>query len=66
LLTFINKILFRLNFVNSQMKVLFSKVYTHTMKQMCAASADDNGFVMSYDEAYNLVKETYSDSIQAI
>lgn len=34
------------------------------MKQMCAASADENGFVMSYDEAYNLVKETYSGSMQ--
>lgn len=34
------------------------------MKQMCAASADENGFVTSYDEAYNLVKETYSGSMQ--
>ena len=34
------------------------------MKQMCAASADENGFVMSYDEAYNLIKETYNGSMQ--
>lgn len=34
------------------------------MKQMCAASADENGFVISYDEAYNLIKETYSGSMQ--
>ena len=34
------------------------------MKQMCGASADENGFIMSYDEAYNLVKETYSGSMQ--
>ena len=31
---------------------------------MCAASADENGFVMSYDEASNLVKKTYSGSMQ--
>ena len=36
----------------------------HTMKQMCAASVDENGFVMNYDEAYNLIKETYSGSMQ--
>ena len=29
-----------------------------TMKQMCAASANENGFVMNSDEAYNLIKET--------
>jgi len=34
------------------------------MKQMCAASADENGFVMDYDAAYNLIKETYSGSMQ--
>ncbi len=34
------------------------------MKEMCAASADENGFVMTYDEAYNLIKETYSGSMQ--
>ena len=32
--------------------------------KLCAASANENGFVMSYDEAYNLVKETYSGSMQ--
>lgn len=34
------------------------------MKQMYAASADKNGFVMSYDEAVKLLQETYSGSIQ--
>ena len=34
------------------------------MKQMCKASVDENGFVMNYDESYNLVKETYSGSMQ--
>lgn len=29
------------------------------MKHMCSASADENGCVMSYDQAYNLVNETY-------
>ena len=29
------------------------------MKQICDASADNNGFVISYEDAYNLVKETY-------
>jgi hypothetical protein len=42
----------------------FERETLHTMKQMCAASADENGFVMNYDEAYNLVKETYSGSMQ--
>jgi hypothetical protein len=31
---------------------------------MCAASADENGFVMDYDTAYNLIEETYSGSMQ--
>mgnify|MGYP007080175577 CR=1 FL=1 len=31
---------------------------------MYAASADKNGFVMSYDEAVKLLQETYSGSIQ--
>ena len=42
----------------------FERETLHTMKQMCAASADDNGFVMSYDEAYNLIEETYGGSMQ--
>ena len=42
----------------------FERETLYTMKQMCAASADENGFVMSYDEAYNLVKKTYSGSMQ--
>ena len=44
----------------------FERETLHTMKQMCAASADENGFVMSYDEAYNLIKETYVSSRQII
>jgi len=34
----------------------FERETLHTMKQMCAASADENGFVMNYDGAYNLIK----------
>ncbi len=36
----------------------------HTMKQMCAASVDKNGFVLSYDEALKLVSDTYGGSTQ--
>lgn len=42
----------------------FERETLHTMKQMCAASADQNGFVMDYDEAYNLIKETYPGFLQ--
>ena len=42
----------------------FEQETFNRMKQICAASADKNGFVMSYDEVYNLVKETYSGSMQ--
>ena len=44
----------------------FERETLHTMKQMCAASADENGFVMNlnYDEVYNLIKETYGSSMQ--
>lgn len=42
----------------------FERETLHTMKQMCAVSADENGFVMNYDEAYNLIKETYSGSMK--
>lgn len=42
----------------------FERDTLHTMKQMCAASIDENGFVMSHDEAYNLIKENYSGSMQ--
>jgi hypothetical protein len=42
----------------------FERKTLHTMKQMCAASADENGFVMSYDEAIKLLQETYSGSMQ--
>jgi hypothetical protein len=42
----------------------FERETPHTMKQMCAAVADQNGFVMDYDQALNLVKEIYSGSMQ--
>ena len=42
----------------------FERETLHTMKQMCAASADENGFMMSYDEAIKLLQETYSGSMQ--
>ena len=42
----------------------FERETLHTMKQMRAASADENGFVMSYEEAYNLIKKTYVGSRQ--
>lgn len=42
----------------------FERETLHRMKQMCAASADENGFVMSYDEAIKLLQETYSGSMQ--
>ena len=49
---------------SSQPRSRFERETLDTMKQMCAASADENGFVMSYDEAYNLIKETYSGSME--
>lgn len=42
----------------------FERERLHRMKQMCAASADENVFVISYDEAYNLIKETYVGSME--
>jgi hypothetical protein len=42
----------------------FERETFHRMKQMCAASADENGFVMNYDEAIKLLQETYSGSMQ--
>jgi hypothetical protein len=42
----------------------FERETFNTIKQMCAAGGDENDFVMIYDEAYNLVKETYSGSMQ--
>ena len=42
----------------------FERETLHTMKQMCASSADENGFVMSYDEAIKLLQETYPGSMQ--
>ena len=42
----------------------FERETLYRMKQMCAASADENGFVMNYDEAHDLIKETYGGSMQ--
>ena len=42
----------------------FERETLHMTKQMCHASADENGFVMSYDEAVKLLQETYRGSIQ--
>lgn len=42
----------------------FERETLHRMKQMYAASADENGFVMSYDEAIKLLQETYIDSMK--
>ena len=42
----------------------FERDTLYKINQMCAASADENGFIMTYEEAYNLVKETYSGSLQ--
>lgn len=42
----------------------FERETLHKMKQMCAASADENGFVMSRDEALKLVSDTYRGSTQ--
>ena len=42
----------------------FERETLHTMKQMCHASADENGFLMSRDEALKLVSDTYGGSTQ--
>lgn len=42
----------------------FERETFQRLKQMCSASADENGFFMSHDEALNLVKETYTGSMQ--
>ena len=42
----------------------FERETLHMAKQMCHASADENGFVMSYQEALNLVAETYPGYLQ--
>ena len=41
----------------------FEQTTLNRVKQMCAASADENGYIMSYDEAINLINETYSGSM---
>lgn len=48
----------------SQPPSQFERDTLQPMKKMCAASRDENGFVMSYDEAYNLIKENSSGSMQ--
>jgi hypothetical protein len=42
----------------------FERETLHTINQMCAASADEDGFVMTKDEAYDLIKETYGGYMQ--
>lgn len=41
----------------------FERETLDTMKQMCMASVDKNDLVMNYDEAYNLIKQTYGGSM---
>ena len=33
------------------------------MKQMCANS-EESGYIMDYDEAYNIIKQTYSGCVK--
>ena len=42
----------------------FERETLHMAKQMCHASTDENGFVMSYDEAIKLLQKTYPGSMQ--
>lgn len=42
----------------------FERETLDTMKRMCMSSLDENGFVMDYDQAFNLIKETYTNSRQ--
>lgn len=42
----------------------FERETLHAVKQICDASADENGFVMSRDEAIKLLQETYAGSMQ--
>jgi len=42
----------------------FERKTLQQMKQMCSLEPDENGFVMTYDEAYNLIKETYNGALQ--
>jgi hypothetical protein len=42
----------------------FERRTVDTMKHMCMSSPDENGFVMDYDQALNLIKETYTNSRQ--
>jgi len=44
---------------SSHSSAQFERKALHQTKQMCAASADENGFMMSYHEDSELVKETY-------
>ena len=39
----------------------FDKETLHKMKKMCSDSLADNNFIMSYDDAYNLLREKYLD-----
>lgn len=42
----------------------FERETLYRMRQICAASADENGFVMGRDEALKLVSDTYGGSTQ--
>ena len=42
----------------------FERETVDMMKRMCISSPDENGFVMDYNTAYNLIKETYQGSLQ--
>ena len=42
----------------------FERDPLHRMKKLCAASTDEDDFMMSKDEAIKLLQETYSGSIQ--
>ena len=41
----------------------FEQEMLHTMKQMCANS-EESGYIMDYDEAYNIIKQTYSGCVK--
>lgn len=42
----------------------FDREMIHTITRMCDSSADESGFIMTYEDAYNLIKETYIGSLQ--
>lgn len=42
----------------------FERERLRTVNHMSPAETDENGFVMTYDEGYNLIAQTYSGSMQ--